>query len=128
MEFTITLIHTGDADLVYGSYNTTEQNTTTGTTANLYAVSGTAISDGGAGAALTNIMGVYGATSMQDATPVTNSHAGSFLNNSTSTRTGATSNTYGVKSEIQNRFNLCFYKFICWTFFYRFKCYLYSYE
>ena len=93
--------HTGDADLVYGSSNTVEQNTTTGATSNVYAVNGTAISDGGTNATLTNLVGVYGATSMQDATPVNNSYGGLFFNNSISNRTGLTSQTYGVKSEIQ---------------------------
>ena len=93
--------HTGDADLVYGSSNVAEQNTTTGTTATIYGVNGMAISDGGANAVLTTMIGVYGATSMQDATPVNNSYGGNFLNNSISNRTGATTNTYGIKSEIQ---------------------------
>ena len=93
--------HTGDADLVYGSFNVAEQNTTTGTTTTIYGISGTAISDGGANAVLTAMIGSYGLASMQDATPVSNSYAGNFFNNSTSTRTGLTTNTYGVKSEIQ---------------------------
>ena len=38
---------------------------------------------------------------MQDATPVDNSYGGLFFNDSITNRTGATSNSYGVRSEIQ---------------------------
>ena len=93
--------HTGDSDLAYGIYSSVEQNTTAGTTTNLYAVNGTAISDGGSGAVLNTIGGIYGATSMQDATPVSISYGGSFFNNSIGNRTGATTNSFGIKSEIQ---------------------------
>ena len=96
-----TVNHSGDSDAVYGTYSSAEQNTTAGTTTNLFAVNATAISDGGANAAVTNLGGVYGAASMQDSTPVGNSHAGKFLNNSISNRAGLTSNTYGISAEIQ---------------------------
>jgi hypothetical protein len=96
-----TVTHSGDSDLVYATYSAAEQNTTAGTSTNVFGINGTAISDGGTNAAVTNIVGVYGATSMQDATPVGNSHAAKFLNNSISNRTGATTNNYGISAEIQ---------------------------
>jgi hypothetical protein len=96
-----TVNHSGDSDLVYATYSLAEQNTTAGTTTNLYAVNATATSDGGANAAVTNAVGVYGVASMQDNTPVGSSYAGKFLNNSISNRAGSTSNTYGISAEIQ---------------------------
>ena len=96
-----TVNHSGDSDAVYGTYSLAEQNTTAGTTTNLFAVNATTISDGGANAAVTNVAAVYGGASMQDSTPVGNSHAGKFLNNSISNRAGLTSNTYGISVEIQ---------------------------
>ena len=96
-----TVNHSGDSDLVYALYNRVEQNTTTGTTTNVIGGYSAAISDGGSGAVLTNITGVYGSVDMQDATPVSNSYGGQFLNNTNPNRTGATTNSFGVKSEIQ---------------------------
>ena len=93
--------HSGDADLVYASSNRAEQNTTTGTTTNVIGGYSAAISDGGSGAVLTNITGVYGSVDMQDATPVSNSYGGQFLNNTNANRTGATTNSFGIRSEIQ---------------------------
>ena len=93
--------HSGDCDQAYGTYSTVEQNTTAGTTTNLIAVNATAISDGGALASVSNITGSYGATSLQDTTPIGNSWAGRFMNNSISNRTGATAEAYGIASEIQ---------------------------
>ena len=93
--------HTGDADLAYAISNRVEQNTTAGTTTNVIGSYSAAISDGGSGAVLTNITGVYGSVDMQDATPVSNSYGGQFLNNTNANRTGATINSYGIRSEIQ---------------------------
>ena len=93
--------HTGDADLAYAISNRVEQNTTTGTTTNVIGSYSAAISDGGSGAVLTNITGVYGSVDMQDATPVSNSYGGQFLNNTNANRTGATTNSFGIRSEIQ---------------------------
>ena len=93
--------HSGDSDLVYAISNRVEQNTTTGTTTNVIGGYSAAISDGGSGAVLTNITGVYGSVDMQDATPVSNSYGGQFLNNTNANRTGATTNSFGIRSEIQ---------------------------
>ena len=93
--------HSGDSDLVYAISNRAEQNTTAGTTTNVIGSYSAAISDGGSGAVLTNITGAYGSVDMQDATPVSNSYGGQFLNNTNANRTGATTNSFGIKSEIQ---------------------------
>jgi len=93
--------HSGDADLATGASFFVEQNTATGVTTNIYGITSSAASDGGAGATLTNIAGVNSSVSVQDATPIGNSYAGNFLNLSTSSRTALTSNSYGVRSEIQ---------------------------
>ena len=93
--------HSGDADLVNAISNRAEQNTTAGTTTNVIGSYSAAISDGGSGAVLTNITGVYGSVDMQDATPVSNSYGGQFLNNTNPNRTGATTNSFGIRSEIQ---------------------------
>ena len=96
-----TVTHSGDSDLVYATYSAAEQNTTAGTSTNVFGINATAISDGGTNAAVNNIAGVYGATSLQDATPIVSSHAAKFLNNSISNRTGTTTNNYGISAEIQ---------------------------
>jgi len=93
--------HTGDSDKVVAGNFFAEQNTTTGTTTDLRGVSASVSSDGGTSAVLTSAAGIYSSVSMQDATPVSNSYGGTFLNLSVGNRTALTSNSYGVKSEIQ---------------------------
>ena len=93
--------HTGDADEVTSCYGFSEQNTTAGNTTYVRGGHFLAISDGGSGASLNTLEAVYGYASLQDATPVASSSGGSFVNVSTNTRTGTTSNTFGIKAEVQ---------------------------
>ena len=93
--------HSGDADKAVGIYGITEQNTTAGTTTLLIGVEGVGVSDGGASATISSVAGVWGTASVQDATPITNSYGGYFKNSQISTRTGASTSTYGLYAEVE---------------------------
>ena len=89
----------GTADKAVGVYALAEQNTTTAnTSAYVIGVQGFGITDGGADFSVSNIAGVWGEASMQDASPVTNSYGGFFKNTVAASRTGATTTSYGSYS------------------------------
>jgi len=91
----------GDSDYIIGAYNYAEQNSTSGQTSIMRGIDGSAVSDGGSGANVSTMMGVYGSSNIQDASPVAGGYGGYFISTSHSNRTGATANMYGVRGEIQ---------------------------
>ena len=93
--------HSGDADRATGVYSIAEQNTTAGSTAYVLGGEFIGVTDGGASAAVNTVAGVWGAVSIQDATPVVNSYGGYFRNSQAVNRTGATTSTYGLYTEVE---------------------------
>jgi len=92
----------GTADKAISVYGIAEQNTTTDNqSAYVIGVQGFGVTDGGADFLVSNIAGVWGEVSMQDATPVTNSYGGYFKNVVSTSRTGETTTTYGSYSEVE---------------------------
>ena len=93
--------HSGDADRATGVYSLVEQNTTAGSTAYVLGGEFVAVTDGGASAAVNTVAGVWGSCSIQDATPLINSYGGYFRNSQAVNRTGATTSTYGLYTEVE---------------------------
>ncbi len=93
--------HSGDADKVVSVYGLAEQNTTADQTTILIGLEGVGTSDGGTSATLNSVAGVWGTASIQDATPITNSYGGYFRNSQVSSRTGASTSTYGLYTEVE---------------------------
>ena len=96
-----TVNHSGDADRATGIYTLAEQNTTAGSTAYVLGGEFIAVTDGGASAAVNTVAGVWGSCSIQDATPLINSYGGYFRNSQAANRTGSTSSTYGLYTEVE---------------------------
>ena len=96
-----TVNHSGDADRATGIYTLAEQNTTAGSTAYVLGGEFIGVTDGGSGAAVNTVAGVWGTVSIQDATPVINSYGGYFRNSQAVNRTGATTSTYGLYTEVE---------------------------
>ena len=93
----------GTADKAIAVYGQAEQNSNAESTSTAYVagVQGIGVTDGGADTLVSNVIGVWGEASMQDATPVTNSYGGYFKNYVVANRTGATTTTYGSYSEVE---------------------------
>ena len=93
--------HSGDSDRATGVYSIAEQNTTAGATAYVLGGEFVGVTDGGASATVNTVAGVWGSVSVQDATPVVNSYGGYFRNSQATTRTGSTTSTYGLYTEVE---------------------------
>jgi hypothetical protein len=96
-----TVNHSGDSDKATGVYSIVEQNTTAGATAYVLGGEFIGITDGGASATVNTVAGVWGTASIQDATPLINSYGGYFKNFQSTTRTGSTTSTYGLYTEVE---------------------------
>ena len=93
--------HSGDADRAVGVYSIAEQNTTAGATTYILGGEFVGVTDGGGSATVNTVAGAWGMVSMQDATPVVNSYGGYFRNYQATTRTGSTTSTYGLYTEVE---------------------------
>ena len=93
--------HSGDSDRATGVYSIAEQNTTAGATTYVLGGEFVGVTDGGSSATVNTVAGVWGSASIQDATPLINSYGGYFRNSQATSRTGSTTSTYGLYTEVE---------------------------
>ena len=93
--------HTGFSDLVYSGYFRAENNNSTEKTSTLISVLGNAVHDSGVNGGVSQMIGVYGSSAVQDAGDVDNAYGGYFLADSSTTRTTNVGNLIGTRSEVQ---------------------------
>jgi hypothetical protein len=93
--------YTGFSDLVYSGYFRAENNNSTEKTATLSGIQSIAVHDSGVNGGVSQMMGLYASSGIEDAGDVDNAYGGYFLTSSGTTRTTNVGNLIGLRSEVQ---------------------------